>query len=303
MRVYDILRAWRKVPQQAVPALAVEITRKCPMGCSRCDANAQVHLGHATTLHGLEDMPADDLVFGVLAAVDRIKAQHVLLTGGEPLIRHRELKRLVPLLLARGVKVQLATTAIRSFPLAWTLDPNMTVVVNVDGLQPEHDRKRAPATYKRILSNVSDRQVTIHCTLTGHMLKRPLYLKEFLDFWTSRPETRKIWFSLFTPQKGQQPPEALTPEQRKAAISEMMLLQPRYPKLDMSRALITQLSSPPKNPAQCVLARTTTTLSADIKTQILPCPFGGDPDCPSCGYFAAMRAATNRQGLFAEKLA
>jgi organic radical activating enzyme len=315
LRVLDFMRAWWKAPQRSVSALAVEITRKCPVGCPRCDANAQVHFAHSTTIHRLNphdepetayavdfaDLPADELVFGVLEAVDRFKAQHLLLTGGEPLIRHRELKRLIPLLLKRGIRIQLATGAFRNFPHAWTIHPNLKVVVAIHGLQPEHDAKRAPATYKRILCNIAGQNVTIHCTVTGHMMKRPGYLKEFLDFWTVREEVKNVCFSLFTPQKGQQSSEALTADERKAAISDMLQLRLEYPKLDMSQALIKQYSSPPKSPAHCALARNSTILSADLKSPILPCPFGGDPDCLSCGYFEAMQAALDRKSIFWEK--
>jgi hypothetical protein len=40
-----------------------------------------------------------------------------------------------------------------------------------------------------------------------------------------------------------------------------------------------------------VFARTTLTLSADLKTKITPCQFGGNPDCSSCGCVASMGLA------------
>ncbi|HAX41242.1 MAG TPA: radical SAM protein, partial [Solibacterales bacterium] len=45
-------------------------------------------------------------------------------------------------------------------------------------------------------------KITVHSTITGQMMKRPGYLREFLEFWTPRPEIHKVWFSLFTPQVG-----------------------------------------------------------------------------------------------------
>jgi hypothetical protein len=79
------------------------------------------------------------------------------------------------------------------------------VAVSIDGLQPEHGLRRAPATYQRILKNIVGENITIHCTITVQMMKRPGYLKEFLEFWTPRSEVRKIWLSLFTPQVGTSP--------------------------------------------------------------------------------------------------
>ena len=60
---------------------------------------------------------------------------------------------------------------------------------------------------------------------TGQMMKRPGYLGEFLEFWAPRPEIKKVWFSLFTPQVGDQLPEMLMPAERALAISEMKKLR------------------------------------------------------------------------------
>src|SRR6202012_4703055 len=45
------------------------------------------------------------------------------------------------------------------------------------------------------------------------------------------------------------------------------------------------------NPEDCIFARTTGTISADLKTQITPCQFGGNPDCAQCGCIASMALA------------
>lgn len=291
MRISEILRAWSKILDGGAPSLSIEITSKCPLRCPGCYAYEPDHLEGGASLRQLNDLKADDLVAGVLELVDRLKPLHLSLVGGEPLIRYRELKQLIPLLLARGIHVQLVTSAFHSFPLAWTAKPNMNVVVSVDGLQPEHDLRRAPATYRRILGNIAARHITIHCTVTGQMMKRPGYLNEFLAFWAPRQEVKKVWFSLFTPQKGQELPEVLTRDERRQAISDLLELRRHYPKLDMPQALIREFASPPKSPAACIFALTTSTLSADLKTRISPCQFGGNPDCSSCGCIASMGLA------------
>ncbi len=123
------------------------------------------------------------------------------------------------------------------------------------------------------------------------MMKRPGYLKQFLEFWTPRAEIRKIWFSLFTPQVGGQNPEILQPEERRRAIADLIALRKDFAKLDMAEALIRQFTAPPKNPHDCIFAQTTETVSADLKTRIVPCQFGGNPDCSSCGCMASMGLA------------
>jgi hypothetical protein len=129
--------------------------------------------------------------------------------GGDPLVRYRELEVMIPLLLDRGIYVQVVTSAFRLLPPVWATFAHMKVVVSIDGLQPEPDVRRAPATYDRILKNIAGQKITIHWTITGQMMQRPGYLQEFLQYWTPRNEIHKVWFSLFTPQVGDRLPEML----------------------------------------------------------------------------------------------
>ena len=64
-----------------------------------------------------------------------------------------------------------------------------------------------------------------------------------------------------------------------------------FPKLDMSEGLLDEIATPPQSPEECIFARTTETISADLKTKITPCQFGGDPDCSQCGCIASMGLA------------
>ena len=286
-----IIPAWGRILTGYAPALSIEITRECPLQCPGCYAYDDAHLGGGATLRSLADRKGQELIDGVLALVDRIRPLHLSIVGGDPLVRYRELEAMVPLLLNRGIHVQVVTSAFRPLAASWADLPHMNVVVSIDGLQPEHDIRRAPATYDRILKNIAGQNVTIHCTITGQMMKRPGYLREFLKFWSPRPEIRKVWFSLFTPQRGDQLPEMLQPLERAQAIADMLALRREFPKLDMPEGMIRQFAAPPSSPRDCVFALTTQTLSADLKTKIVPCQFGGDPDCSSCGCVASMGLA------------
>lgn len=291
MQVSEILKAWNKILKGERPSLSIEITRECPLRCPGCYAYEDSHLGGGVTLRELNDRKGQELVDGVMEVVDRLKPLHLSIVGGDPLVRYRELEIMVPLLLARGVHVQIVTSAFRALPPAWAALPRLNVVVSIDGLRPEHDLRRKPATYERIMQNIAGQRITIHCTITGQMMKRPGYLHEFLTFWTPRPEIHKIWFSLFTPQIGHDLPEILTGEERSQVIVELLQLRKKFPKLDMPEGLIRQIASPPHNPQDCVFALTTQTISADLKTKITPCQFGGNPDCRSCGCIASMGLA------------
>jgi MoaA/NifB/PqqE/SkfB family radical SAM enzyme len=261
---------------------------KCP-GCYAYDV---AHLGGGQTLRDLNDRRGRALVDGVLQVVDRLKPLHLSIVGGDPLVRFRELELMIRPLLARGIHVQIVTSAFRTMGSTWPSFERLHVVVSIDGLQPEHDLRRAPATYDRILRNIEGQRITVHCTITGQMMKQPGYLAEFLEFWTPRPEIKKLWFSLFTPQVGDQMPEILSSEERKRAIMDMLQLRKQYPKLDMPEVAIRQFASPPRRPQDCVFALTIQSLSADLATKIAPCQFGGNPDCTSCGCFASMGLAS-----------
>lgn len=291
MKTSEILNAWRKILRGEVPSLSIEITRECPLQCPGCYAYEDAHLGGGTTLRSLIDSKGQELIDSILKIVDRLKPLHLSIVGGDPLVRYRELEAVIPLLLDRGIHVQVVTSAFRSIPPCWASLAQLNVVVSIDGLQPEHDIRRAPATYDRILKNIAGQNITIHCTVTGQMMKRPGYLKEFLEFWTPRREIRKVWFSLFTPQIGDHLPERLLPHERLQAIAEMLTLRKEFPKLDMPEGLIRQFAIPPQNPNECIFALTTQTLSADLKTNITPCQFGGNPECSSCGCVASMGLA------------
>jgi MoaA/NifB/PqqE/SkfB family radical SAM enzyme len=288
----QIFEAWGKILKGEQPSLSIEITRECPLQCPGCYAYDDAHLGGGQTLRDLNDRKGQALVDGVLEVIDRLKPLHLSIVGGDPLVRYRELELLIPLLLARGIHVQIVTSAFRTMGSNWASLARLHVVVSIDGLQLEHDVRRAPATYDRILKNIVGQRVTIHCTVTGQMMKRPGYLAEFLEFWTPRPEIKKVWFSLFTPQVGDRLPEMLGPEERTRVIADMFRLRKQYPKLDMPEAVIQQFASPPQRPQDCVFALTTQTLSADLKTKITPCQFGGNPDCSSCGCIASMGLAS-----------
>jgi hypothetical protein len=64
-------------------------------------------------------------------------------------------------------------------------------------------------------------------------------------------------------------------------------LREAFPKLKMAKSLIEAYANPPSDPEHCIFARTTTTVTADLKSLITPCQFGGTPDCSQCGCMAS----------------
>jgi organic radical activating enzyme len=242
-----------------------------------------MHLGGGATLRDLRDLHGDALVDGVLDLVRRHKPMHVSLVGGEPLIRHRELSRILPVLSEMGVFTLVVTSTIIPIPAGWMKVPRVRVAVSVDGLSEDHDIRRKPATYERILKNVKGREVNIHWVITRPMLKRSSYLEEYLTFWSGRAEVNRIWVSLYSPQVGKQSPEKLNPEERQFLGRKLAASRVRYPKLLMNEGIAASLISPPRNPDECLFAKMPANFSADLQSRVEPCVFGGTPDCSECG--------------------
>jgi MoaA/NifB/PqqE/SkfB family radical SAM enzyme len=288
METGHVVRAWGLILQGYQPNLSIEITRECPLRCPGCYAYGDQHLGGDVVLRQLADFKGQELIDGVLDVVRRRRPLHLSIVGGEPLVRFRELDVLLPKLTEMGIHVQIVTSAVRPIPETWATLDGLQVCVSVDGLQPEHDVRRAPATYDRILKHIKGQQVTIHCTITRQQ-SRPGYLTEFTNFWAPIADVKRIWFSLYTPQKGESSAERLRPDDRRRVVAEMAALFAKEPKLsDMRPAVTGGYLTPPQDPDACIFAKTTGCLSSDLKRPITPCQFGGDPECTECGCMASV---------------
>jgi MoaA/NifB/PqqE/SkfB family radical SAM enzyme len=279
----EILSAWGRILTGRVPLLSIEITRECPLSCPGCYAYGESHLGGEVTLRQLSDLRGDALVKGVLDLVRKHKPIHVSLVGGEPLVRHRELSRILPALSALEVFTLVVTSAVIPIPAEWMRLPRLRVAVSIDGLPEHHDVRRKPATYERILKNIEGREVNIHWTITRPMLSRAGYLEEYVAFWSGRPEVNRIWVSLYTPQLGEESPEMLGPQDRETIARELPALSKKYPKLLMNEGIAGTMLRPPSNPDDCLFSKMSANYSADLKSRVEPCVFGGTPDCSQCG--------------------
>jgi len=289
LAIKPVLQTWGRALRGRVPSLSIEITKECPLRCPGCYAYEDAHLG-TTNLRSLSDFKGQELIARVLDVVDQYKPLHLSIVGGDPLVRYRELEILLPQLIKRS-HVQVVTSAFRPIPLAWATLKNLRVVVSIDGLQPEHDARRKPATYDRLLRNIEGQHIAAHCTITSAMVKRSGYIPEFVAFWSANPSVEKIWMSIFTPQRGADNIECLTADERRTVVETLLRIRQEQPKLDMPEGMIKEFLAPPVSPEHCIFAKTTRTLSADLTTRVEPCQFGGNPDCSRCGCIASMGLA------------
>ncbi len=283
IRPRDIARAWWRVLNGYLPLLSIEITRECPLSCPGCYAYNDSHLGSEITLRELSDLRGDALVEGVVELVRRHKPLHVSLVGGEPMVRHRELDRVLPALSDMGVHTMVVTSGVIAIPQSWMRIPRLRVAVSVDGLPEHHDERRKPATYERILKNIEGRSINVHWVITRPMLSRASYLDEYAAFWNARPEVDHVWVSLYSPQTGEESPERLTVEDRELVARELPRLRKSYSKLLISEGMMGAFVKPPESPQDCLFSQMSANFSADLKTRVEPCVFGGNPDCSQCG--------------------
>ncbi len=288
MKTTDILRAWKTILAGRAPSLSIEITKECPLSCPGCYAYGSEHLGGTTVLRRISDFKGQELVNRFLQLVDTHQPLHLSIVGGEPLVRFRELNDILPELARRRIRTQLITSAVREIPPEWSRFKQLQIIVSIDGSAAEHNERRKPATYDRILTNIASHRITVHCTITRQMTDREGYLREFVDFWSERNEVTRIWMSLFTPQVGETSYEILPRSARAQVVRELLALAKICPKLDMPAGVIEGFLNPPANPDDCIFAKTTSSITADLKTRVGPCQFGGNPDCSQCGCMASV---------------
>ncbi len=151
---------------------------------------------------------------------------------------------------------------------------------SVDGLAKDHDLRRKPATYEKILRYIADARVNTHWTVVNQHMQQPGYLEEYVSFWNARPEVNKLWMSVYTPQRREFSPEILPPR----PPHQPRRPNPRpLPKLRVPDGMAKAFLAPPSSPEDSIFSRMSANYTADFKTPVEPCVFGGDPDCAQCG--------------------
>jgi hypothetical protein len=118
-------------------------------------------------------------------------------------------------------------------------------------------------------------------------MERAGYLEEYVKFWSERPEVNRIWLSVYSPQIGEQSPETLTAANRASLAEQLPALGKQYPKFLFNDGLAKAFLYPPSKPDECLFAKMSANYSADFKTRVEPCVFGGTPDCSQCGCAAS----------------
>jgi hypothetical protein len=56
----------------------------------------------------------------------------------------------------------------------------------------------------------------------------------------------------------------------------------------MHKGLMDAYLTPPESPSDCLFAKLSVNYTADLRTRVEPCVFGGSPDCGECGCSMSM---------------
>ncbi len=79
---------------------------------------------------------------------------------------------------------------------------------------------------------------------------------------------------------------------RTAAIDRIAALRSLYPKVYAPDVVLDCYRHPPSSPSECMFAQTTSCVSADLATPVIPCQIGGRPECSECGCIAGAGLAS-----------
>ena len=288
-----------------MPSLSIEITRECPLRCPGCYAYGDEHLGGDVTLRQVTDYKGQELVDRFMAHRRRSTSRFTSRSSAASRsCGTASCSRFCRSWRTAASTRQLVTSAVRPIPAELATIPRLQIVVSIDGLQPEHDVRRTPATYDRILKHIDGSPG--HGALHGHApAGAARRLPRGVRAASGPPihERRQIWVSLYTPQVGEVADEILQPEDRERVVAALMTLRHEYPKLQMPEGLIKVYANPPQSPDECIFAQTTTCISADFERRITPCQFGGTPDCSQCGCIASAGLAAVARASAARGLA
>ena len=77
----------------------------------------------------MKDFRGDELVAGVIGLVEKHKPLHLSLVGREPLVRHKKLSRILPVMSQMGKFTMVVTSAVIPIPKDWLGLDRLTVAV------------------------------------------------------------------------------------------------------------------------------------------------------------------------------
>ncbi len=167
---------------------------------------------------------------------------------------------MLPLLAERGIYTQLVTSAVRPIPVEWAQLPRLQIVVSIDGLQPEHDVRRTPATYDRILKHIAGHAITVHCTVTRQQVQPRRLSRGVRAVLVGATRTSARSGSASTRRRSARSrTSGCCPADRERVVAELMHAAAALPEAARCpKGLIKVYANAAAAPDECVFAQTTT---------------------------------------------
>ena len=284
-----IFSSWGRILGGYSPSLSIEITRECPLRCPGCYAYGDDHLGGVTTLRALRDFKGQALIDGVHALVDRHKPLHVSIVGGEPLVRYRELNELLPQLSARGLHVQVVTSAVRPIPEEWAVDP--AAVGGGVHRRPARRARRAPGAGHlrpdpQAHRRAADRRALHGDAAAGAAQRIPRGVRAVLAGPAALPQD--LVQPVHAADRRGVGREAPTRRTGARSSRRCWRCAGATARSQMPKGMIEVYpDAAAHRPTSASSRGSRTSVSADLETRITPCQFGGRPDCENCGCIAS----------------
>jgi MoaA/NifB/PqqE/SkfB family radical SAM enzyme len=226
---FDLLDFYfrRKILRQKIPLLAsFKLTYRCNLSCSACPF-------HGRAAENNSHITWD----GAVDALDALKSRGtriVVFEGGEPFLWRDGNHGLHDLIVyAKKRFLRVAVTTNGTFPLDVPAD---VVWVSIDGLNGTHDRLRS-GSFERIWSNLKSAEhprVLVHFTMNRLNWRELDQLAEELKHI---PAVKGLSVQLFYPYDQGESSLALSPDERKNALENVIRLRKSYPIINSERCL------------------------------------------------------------------
>lgn len=209
----------RKILGRSIPLLAsFKLTYRCNLSCLACPFHARADNDHSHITWN-----------GAIEALDALKRRGtkiVVFEGGEPFLWRdgdHDLHDLVMDAKKRFLRVAVTTNG--TFPLNVPAD---VIWVSIDGMNGTHDFLRS-GSFDRVWENLKTAthpRVMVHFTMNRRNWRELDHLVERLK---DVPAVRGLTVQLFYPYDQGESPLALSPNERRMAIENVIRLKKSYP--------------------------------------------------------------------------
>lgn len=218
----------RKALRRKIPLLAsFKLTYQCNINCRGCPFHLRAHDGDDVQMTWEQALAA-------LAILKERGTRIVVFEGGEPLLWSDGGHTLSELVLhAQKLFSTVAVTTNGTLPLNVPAD---ILWVSLDGLPATQDRLRS-GSFDRVWQNLKTAhhpRIFIHFTMNSENWRDLEGLLELLD---ELPVVRGVTVQLFYPYGQGEAPLSLRPEERRAALENVLRLKNKYPILNSRRSL------------------------------------------------------------------